>query len=1042
MKPLRSRIFRTSAQATCHGWVALLMCAMAGLADGLRAQTNGVNPHDEFAIEVRTSEHGLPQNSATDIIQTRRGYMWVSTYNGIAQFDGLHFRVFNSSNTKGLTNSRVTALYEDRRGMIWIGHDNGLLTGYSEGTFEALKTPPTWINAPIKDFAEDELGEVWALNQRGDALRISDDFIAMPPRLMADDLFVNPRVTTDGNRRVYVARNGVVALLTPNGYETVDFADAAVRPFYYGLAASRDGQLWVLGEGRVRKWNGTNWTEDLGPLPHSNASVTLVHETASGLLMVGTLQNGLFVYDRARGWFLLNRENGLPQDWVCSLAEDQERNIWVGTGGGLALLRQRKVTMFSAPDEWQGRPVLSITLARDGAIWAATEGAGLYRFDGTNWSHFGIAEGLANLFMWSVTEDSQGDIWAGTWGGGLFRWEQGAFALQTNLTAISDPVLALKEFPAGTMWIGTGTGLVRWRDGVVERFDSLGSAAAGDVRAIEIGVDGEVWIGTQGTGLGWLKNDRYKSFQTSDGLAGQFILSLYCEPDGTLWIGTLDMGLCRFKDGRFQTITTAHGLPANIIYHIEDDHLGNLWFNSPVGLFRVNKKQLNACADGEVSSLVVLVYGKVEGLSTLAGTGGFTPSGFRSPDGRLWFSTTRGIAVVDPRRARPNPIRPPVWIEDVLVDSQNVPFDLKPTAVDSRQRRSTPGPNAVVVQPGRRQLEVRYTGLSFTSPERVQFKYRLEGLDTDWTDAVTRRNVTYSFLPPGDYTFRVIACNSDGMWSENGAAVAITVLPNFWQTLWFKILMAFATCAVGGLGVYIISRQRHRRKLEVITRERALERERARIAQDIHDDLGASLTRIGLLSESTAGDLEIKGRAATNLEQILSTTRELTRSMDEIVWAVNPRHDTLESLTNYISQFSQDFLSAAKIRCRLVLPMQLPDIFVRSEVRHNLFLAIKEALHNIVKHSKASEVRLTLRFVPGGLQFSIADNGPGFDLEHPGDVHGRDRHAMGNGLPNIQARLILIGGKSTIQSAPGEGTTVEFFVPLANTAAHSRPTNQ
>ncbi|HMP81828.1 MAG TPA: two-component regulator propeller domain-containing protein [Verrucomicrobiota bacterium] len=1038
MKHPCRRICHLPARAVCRAWITLLLCAAHGLPDEVRAQTNGVNPQDEFAIQILSTEHGLPQNTATDVIQTRRGYIWVATYNGIAQFDGLRFRVFDSSNTKGLANSRITALHEDQSGTIWIGHDTGEVSRCSDETFSRLALPAAWTSAPVKDFAEDERGDIWVLNQRGDAWRTTDGFIARPPPLMADDPFVNPRVATDATRRLIVTRNGVVARLTSKGYEVIDFGDEATRPFYGGVASSRDGQMWVLGEGRVRKWDGTNWTHDIGPLPRPGMSIVLVQETSSGLLLVGTLQYGLFVYDPNRGWIVLNREDGLPQDWICGIAEDREKNIWVGTAGGLALLRQRKVTMLSPPDQWQGRPVLSITQTRSGDIWAATEGAGLYRLDGRDWEHFGSTEGLSNLFMWSVMEDSRGHIWAGSWGGGLYRRTHRLFSVQTNLTAIADPVTALKEFPDGTLWIGTGKGLVRW-DGVhAERFDKLGGAAAGDVRVIEIGHDGAVWIGTQGYGLARLKDGSYKTYGTADGLPGNFILSLYCEPDGTLWIGTLDMGLCRFKDGQFRTMTTEHGLPANIIYHIEDDTMGNLWFNSPVGLFRIHKGQLNACADGDINSLLVLAYGKAEGLATLAGTGGFTPSGFRSQDGRLWFSTTRGIAVVDPRRARPNPARPPVWIEDVLVDGQSVRFDPLPLNGVTRNRRSPGLPPPIQVQPGRRQIEMIFTGLSFTSPERVQFKYRMQGIDSEWTDAGTRRRVTYSFLPPGDYVFRVIACNSDGLWNESGASVAVRVLPQFWQSLWFRLLAALVICASVGAGVYYLARSRHRRKLEIIARERALERERARIAQDIHDDLGASLTRIGLLSEASAGEVENHPRAASNLEQILTTTRELTRSMDEIVWAVNPRHDTLESLTNYVAQFSQDFLSAARIRCRLDVPLQLPELSVRSEVRHNLFLACKEALNNVVKHSGATEARLTIETVPGGLRFVITDNGKGFDAARLKTGDGAQRPAAGNGLPNLEARLRQIGGRSRIECPSGGGTRVEFFVPLRDAVHQPR----
>ena len=290
--------------------------------------------------------------------------------------------------------------------------------------------------------------------------------------------------------------------------------------------------------------------------------------------------------------------------------------------------------------------------------------------------------------------------------------------------------------------------------------------------------------------------------------------------------------------------------------------------------------------------------------------------------------------------------------------------------------------------------------------------------------------MTYSFLPPGKYTFRVNACNSDGLWSENGDAVAINVLPHFWQTWWFRTVLGVGGVGAVGYGFYFESRRRLRRKLERIARERELERERARIAQDIHDDLGASLTRIGMLSESATEDLQDPPRAAASLGQIYSTARDLTRAMDEIVWAVNPRHDTLDSLTNYITRFAHDFLSAAHIRCRLDAPMQMPDLTVRSEVRHNLFLAFKETLNNVAKHSKASEARVTLELVHHGFKLTVGDNGCGFDPASTPARPANGRMVSGYGIAGIRTRLEQIGGSVSITSQPGDGARVELFVPL------------
>jgi signal transduction histidine kinase len=300
-----------------------------------------------------------------------------------------------------------------------------------------------------------------------------------------------------------------------------------------------------------------------------------------------------------------------------------------------------------------------------------------------------------------------------------------------------------------------------------------------------------------------------------------------------------------------------------------------------------------------------------------------------------------------------------------------------------------------------------------------------------------KRTADYSFLPPGHYTFRVLACNNDGVWNQTGAAFALTALPHFWQTWWFRMVAALASAgAVGGI-VRGLTRRRYRLKLERSERQHAIEKERARIAKDIHDDLGASLTRITLLSQTARGELGQPERAAVDLDRIYATARELTQAMDEIVWAVNPHHDTLDSLLTYLSGFAQDFLSAGGVRCRLDVPLRPPPLRVSAEVRHNLFLAFKEAIHNVVRHAGATEARVIFTLGPAAFTLEIHDNGNGFEANQPSSLRGEPtasaaatRLASGNGLVNMRKRLEEIGGQCTVESAVGRGTLIKFTSPL------------
>ena len=459
-------------------------------------------------------------------------------------------------------------------------------------------------------------------------------------------------------------------------------------------------------------------------------------------------------------------------------------------------------------------------------------------------------------------------------------------------------------------------------------------------------------------------------------------------------------------------MTARHGLPSDVICQILDDGNGHYWMSSFGGLFRVAKGELNRCADGAVKSISCLVCDSSGGLATLEVSEQGQPAGCRTSDGRMWFATGRGLAMVVPTNVTVNPLPPPVFIEEALVDGEG-------------QRLPASAEGVLQVPPGGRRYEFRYTGLSFANPTRVGFRYRLEGLESEWVEAGTRRSAFYTPLPPGEYTFRVAARNADGVWNEQGASLALRVLPQFWQTWWFRAGSRVGALMTVGLAVLVIVRRRARRKLAALERQRALERERARIARDIHDDLGSNLTHIVMLGESARSGLDQPRQAATDLEDLCRTARDLTLQLSEIVWAVAPEHDTLDSLANYAGKFAHDFLSRAGIRCRLDLPLKLPPLTLSSPVRHNLFLAFKEALHNAVKHAAAKSALVSLRLEPGSFTLLIKDDGRGF---RPATAVG-----TGNGLANMQRRLADIGGHCEIQSEPGRGTRVRFTVPLRTT---------
>jgi signal transduction histidine kinase/ligand-binding sensor domain-containing protein len=965
-----------------------------------------------FVTRVWLREDGLPQNKVSAVLQTHEGYLWIGTYNGLARFDGVRFVCYDSGNTPELADSLVTSLFEDQDGTLWIGHETGEVTRYAQGHFSPAGAAVHWAKKKIVAIGADETGDIWLFNETGLLARVRDGLVLTPESGRETNVM---EMTRSGRGTIWVGRSGRVSVLHQGQITPLPFADGESNSAVSAIGASRDGGLWMKADGRLRKRKGDAWVEDRSAAPFGDAPLLELVESRNGTLLGASSDHGFALVFPDGTVSIFSRATGFASDWVIALCEDREGNFWAGTGGsGLALIRESSVQTIAPPDAWQGRAVLSVGFDRENAMWVGTEGAGLYRFQSGTWTNFAQAGGLENYYIWSLAEDMDGNLWAATWGAGLFLRRGDHFERAPGMEEITTPMPALLPSRRGGLWVGTTEGLLR-RDAAGEKswFAEGGIPTKRDVRCVIESRAGDVWFGTAGEGLFCLEAGKLKQFRKADGLPGDFVRCLHEDETGAIWIGTSD-GLGRFKDGHFTVLNIKQGLYDNVICDIEDDGRGFFWISSYNGIFRAGKSELQQYADGRLASVHCQAFGMADGLPTLEATGG----GCKAADGTLWFPTGRGLVVIDPQNVRTNQLEPPVLIEGLLVDNQ-------PWAEPA-------SPSPLKIPPGRHRFEFQYTGLSFDAPGKVRFRHRLDKLDADWIDAGTKRTADYPYIPPGDYTFRVIACNNDGVWSENGAALAFTVLPYFWQTAWFRGLGLSGIILLTGGGVWYGTRRRMRRKLEFLERQRAIERERTRIAKDIHDDLGASLTRINLLSQSARRGMDDPPQTVKNLDQICTTARQLTRAMDEIVWAVDPQHDTLDSLASYLGKLIHELLGDSGIRCRLDFPVHLPAWPVTAEVRHNLFLAFKEALHNVLKHSHAAEVRISFALEPAACAVNITDNGRGFDpaLLTAAALNGGQPRPRLNGLVNMRKRLEEIGGRCEIQTEPGRGTQVTFFLPM------------
>jgi len=980
-----------------------------------------------YAVRVWQAEDGLPQNLVTSAVQTRDGYLWFGTWTGLARFDGERFEVFNSANAPGLQDRRITRLFEDAHGGLWIGTESGLVIRYRGDRFEPALRPPEAAGTKIIGLGSDQQGRPWAMLGGGTIYSLDDSGRSIPS-LIAPDLPANMVWTHNGAGNIWVSENGRAARLADGKLAPAAFPPSPQGNYVFGLAASGEEGAWIFADGRIRLWRDGRWQEDRGEFPWPpGSSLPCGLELRDGTLAVGTVSSGLYLIFRdGRPPVHLDRSNGLPQNWVRFLYEDREGNLWVGAGtGGLASIHATAFSVLNSPDQWQGCTVLAVAPGADGRLWIGTDGAALYRYAAGQWKHYGMAEGLMNAFIPAVVECPDGDVWMGHfWWGSPYHLEDGRFVRPASVDEKSNAVFALLA-PTGAdkLLVGNRNGLMELDADRSRWLIKAPDASAGAALAIARDRDGTIWCGFEEGGLARLARGELSTFGRKDGLASDSVRCLFSDGD-TLWVGTADGGLSRLKDGRFANVGVAQGLVDSFIGCILADDQGYLWLSTHHGLQRIRRDELNRCADGEISTVPSQIYDQHDGLPTIELTGGLQAAGCKTSDGRLWFPSNKGILVVDPARIEPNPTAPPVVLESLLVDGREVPFS------HGKVSRRLP--------PGHQRLEFHYSGLSFIAPNKVRFRYRLERLDQEWIDAGDRRTAFYSQLPAGSYRFRVMACNNDGVWNTAGASLAFTVAPFFWQTWWFIGAGVLVVLTAVTVFVRQLTRRRLQRRLQALERQNAIERERSRIAQDIHDDIGASLSRITMLSQPARGELARPEQAATVLSRIYSTARETTDALDEIVWAVDPRHDTLDGLTDYMGNFAQEILSAAGIRYRLDLPAEIPAWPLTADVRHNLFLAFKEALNNTVKHAAATEVHIALSLEPGAFTLSIQDNGCGFDPARQNPT-GSARASAGNGLLNMQTRLARIGGRCEISRGRDRGMRIAFTVcaPLPGSLAPS-----
>ncbi len=1046
----------------------LLVLVTLLLAPAAGAGAQGLDPRKaltQYGLDTWTTDDDLPQNSVTAVVQTRDGYLWLGTYGGLARFDGVRFVVYDSGNTEALHSNGVQALCEGRDGSLWIGTSGGGLTRYQAGRFTSYGTSDGLASDIVRVLYEDRAGTLWIGTNDGLSALRDGRFTTYGTKEGLSNGVVRA-IVEDADGALWIGTNGGgLDRLQDGRFTHTTVKDGLPSDFVFALLPARDGTLWIgtNGGGLARRREGrieVFTTRDGLP----SDIIWSLHEDPLGTLWIGTYGGGVARFREGR-FTTLSTRDGLSNDFVRTLRSDREGSLWIGTySGGLSRLRDGKFTTYSRREGLSHDFARAVFEDRRGHLWVGTTGGGLCRKQGESFRCFGPRDGLVGdreghaSDVRAFHEDEQGALWVGTAGAGLFRYADGKFRRYSTREGLPHGnVTSLSPDGKGGLWMGTnGGGLAHFAGGKWTRQRVAEGRAGNFVLTTLVDRRGVVWAGTDGAGLARLEKGQLTSFRRADGLASDIVFTLYEDPLGTLWIGTSG-GLSCYRDGRFRSFTPREGLLDEVVFRILEDGDGHFWLSGNKGVSRVARQELEALARGETRSVAPVGYGTADGMKSNECTGIANPAGWKGRDGRLWFPTARGVVVIDPTKIAPSPVGPLVKIERVVVDGEPL------TAFD--------------VAPGKRRWDFEYTAPSFLAPRKMRFRYRLDGYDADWVDAGTQRTAHYTRLPPGRYTFRVVASTPDGVWNETGDALTVTLRPFFWETRWFLALAALALALLGA-GAYnlrVSSLRAHRRELETQVDERTrdlvaesarsetarAEAERARAEAEQQKELAQEADRFkSELLSIAAHDLKtplqtIIGYGDLMTEQPGSAgeyagyTGQAARRMVDII------NRLLESdeVERGRLPVSPDTVDVGRLALALAgtLQPQADAKFQRirtSAAEHCLVegdetwlrQVLENLLGNAIKYSPPKKsVWLSVKNTAGRVLIEVRDEGPGLTEDDKAKLFGKFQRlsarptggetSTGLGLSIVKQLVELHSGRVWAES-DGPGTGSRFLVEL------------
>ncbi len=952
---------------------------------------------DQFNYQTWQTGSGLPQNTVHSILQARDGFLWFATEGGLVRFDGYQFTVFDARHTPALKSDFVKSLLEDQDGSLWVATAAGLCRRV-RGNFETAAADLQLPTDDILALHRDGSGRIWAIGPG------------------AASSWSSPE------------RQGVRA-------QVLAIAEGSPR-LTGAIASDNKGTIWLGTQAGLKGWNGREWVEAPCDLPREPVATLLLDR--KGRLWAGT-KRGVFVarerdrrhFEPLKGALATTAALALFEDWegaiwlgtetglgrvaedgqtvqagralsgvpVIAMAEDAEGDLWAGTeSGGITIVRNQKFTTYTTRNGLADEAVRCVFESHNGVVSVGTN-AGVAQLIEGQFKKITSAVGLSSNVVLSLGEDREGNLLAGT-PDGLNTISAKGVSVITSADGLADDfVRSIYRDRDDSLWFGTRRGLSHRVEGRFVSFtqaDGLGSDLAGTILRDS---HGDLWVGTLG-GLSRLENGRFTNYRTRDGLSSDVITALHEDRDGDLWIGTRDAGLNVRMAGKIRRLPSTVGLP-DAVYGIAEDDNGELWISSNAGIARANRQELKSVAEGRSTQGTAVWYGTSDGLQVAECSIGGHPEVWKTKDGAIWFSTVKGASVLYPEAARLNRVLPPVVIESVTIDDQT----FRPDEVHE-------------VSPGHARFVFEYAGLSFAAPQKVRYRYKLEGLDKEWIEAGTQRVASYTNIRPGTYNFRVVARNNDGFWNESGAVMTFHLTPHFYQTVWFyAAALLLLACAA-----YWIYRWR---VAEVEARFGAVLQERNRIAREIHDTLAQGFVGVSMQLEIVSRLLSSSTDSAReHLDQARVLVREGLSEARRSIWQLRSQSAESQDFASRLSKAATQVIGMSPVK--LTLEVSGTNRALDGRVEDELLSIGKEAVTNAVRHADAKRIAIELAFQSKRLRMTIADDGRGFTMGSY--AAGPNGHF---GLQGMRERAQQINAELTVDSSVGEGTKVLVEAPLS-----------